>query len=160
MFIAKKTKEMEPPGLCGCPCPPCISTISCEKLLEAKIKDRSRGSLARCEIPGDKWKGKKRLKGKERKCSQFPLILWILPVSSQEVDVDAQSLKESALGMSAHSVPCDGNHYMSTASHFFLSLSPWAAPRIKKCCIPDHFNSENLLSPLLSTVDTCNLGEL
>lgn len=45
-FKATKTKEVEPHLLCGCPLALCISTFLCEKLLEAKIKDTSRGALA------------------------------------------------------------------------------------------------------------------
>lgn len=45
-FTAKKTKEVEPHLLCGCPLSLCISTFLCEKLLETKIKDTSRGALA------------------------------------------------------------------------------------------------------------------
>lgn len=65
-FLAKKTKVMELHILCGCPCSLCISTFSCEQLLETKTKDTPRRGLARCKVPGDKMEGKEEFKGKEK----------------------------------------------------------------------------------------------
>lgn len=126
-FLAKKTKEMELHILCGQPCSLCISTFLCEQLLETKIKDMSRRALARCKIQGDKMEGKDEFKGKGKEMQLVSFhSLYSSCFLSQEVYVDFQYLKQSALGIYPHFFffLYDGNHPVKGWSFIFADITP------------------------------------
>lgn len=124
-FTAKKTKEIEPHSLCGCPLSLCISTFLCEKLLETKIKDMSREALAGVKFQVTN--GRKRRVWRERKgnVASFLLFSGFFLFPPQEVYVDVQYLKQSAFGIYSHSFPYDENHYHVNSQPFiFVAITP------------------------------------
>lgn len=69
------------------------------------------------------WKEKKGLKRKERKCSWFPFILFVFPVSSSESLCSLQYPKHSTEGVDPHSFPDNDKHRGPV--HLFFRYNPW-----------------------------------
>lgn len=125
VFTAKKTKEVEPHWLGGCPLSLGISTFLCGKLLQTKIKDMSRGALAGVKFQVTN--GRKRRVWRERKgnVAGFLLFSGFFLFPPQEVYVDVQYLKQSAFGIYSHSFPYDENHYPVNSQPFiFVDITP------------------------------------